>query len=230
MTSGQHGSGHIIGLDANGGTGKTFLLSTMLAAVRSEHKVTLATATSGIAATLLPNGRTFHSRLKVLFNITDESTCHISKRDSTAELLRRCHLIVIDEVTMAHRHVHDAEDRPLRDIRETDKPFDGITVMLAGDWHQILSVVRKGGRPEIVAACLKTSVLWQHVQVMKLSMNMHVLVAEQDSATFAEHLLEIGEGHMPVATDVGPHKICLKEDFVFAGDCLTQLCNHAQAN
>ena len=61
-----------------------------------------------IAATLLPNGRTLHSRFKVPLNITDESTCHISKRDSTAELLCRCHLIVIDEVTMAHRRVYEA--------------------------------------------------------------------------------------------------------------------------
>ena len=68
MTSVQHGSSHIIGLDAPGGTGKTFLLSTILAAVRSEDKVALATATSGIAATLLPNGRTLHSRFKVPLN------------------------------------------------------------------------------------------------------------------------------------------------------------------
>ena len=227
MTSVQHGSSHIIGLDAPGGTGKTFLLSTMLAAVRSEDKVALATATSGIAAILLPNGRTLYSRFKVPLNITDESTCHITKRDNTAELLRRCHLIVIDEVTMAHRHVYEAVDRTLRDIRETDRPFGGITVVLAGDWRQILPIVRKGARPEIVAACLKSSPLWQHVQVMKLSKNMRMLLAGHNSATFADHLLEIGEGRVPVATDVGPHKICLKEDFAFAGDSLTQLCNQS---
>lgn len=122
MASVQNSSGHIIGLDAPGGTGKTFSLSTLLAAVRSESKVALATATSGIAATLLPNGRTLHSRFKVPLNITDESTCHISKRDRTAELLRLCHLIVIDEVTMAHRHIYEAVDRTLRDIRETNSP------------------------------------------------------------------------------------------------------------
>lgn len=226
MASVKHSNGHIIGLDAPGGTGKTFLLSTLLAAVRSESKVALATATSGIAATLLPNGRTLHSRFKVPLNITDESTCHISKRDSTAELLRRCHLIVIDEVTMAHRRVYEAVDRTLRDIRETERPFGGITVVLAGDWRQILPVVRKGGRPEIVDACLKTSALWQHVQVMKLTKNMRVLLTGTAAATFADHLLEVGEGRVPVATDVGPHKIRLKEDFVFTGDSLTQLCSH----
>jgi len=59
--------GALISLDACGGTGKTFTLTTILAFFRSRGYVALATAASGIAATLLPNGRTLHSRLKVLF-------------------------------------------------------------------------------------------------------------------------------------------------------------------
>lgn len=53
MQSVDSGSGHIIGLNTYGGIGKTFLLTTLLAAVRSNRKIVLATATSGIAATLL---------------------------------------------------------------------------------------------------------------------------------------------------------------------------------
>ena len=52
--------GTLFALDAPGGTGKTHVLSILLAKVRSQKKVALATATSGIAATLLPNGRTLH--------------------------------------------------------------------------------------------------------------------------------------------------------------------------
>ena len=92
---------------------------------------------------------------------------------------------------MAHRRVYEAVDRTLRDIRETERPFGGITFVLAGDWRQILPVVRKGGRPEIVDACLKTSALWQHVQVMKLTKNMRVLLTGTAAATFADHLLEV---------------------------------------
>ena len=84
MESIENDNGSIIALDALGGTGKTFLLALLLATVRSKMMVALATATSGIAATLLPNGRTLHSRFKVPLNIKDNSTCNISKRDSTA--------------------------------------------------------------------------------------------------------------------------------------------------
>ena len=44
-------------IDAPGGTGKTFLLSLILAKVRSENNIALAIASSGIAATLLDGGR-----------------------------------------------------------------------------------------------------------------------------------------------------------------------------
>ena len=44
--------GGILFLDAPGGTGKTFLINLILAQLRLEGKIALATASSGIAATL----------------------------------------------------------------------------------------------------------------------------------------------------------------------------------
>ena len=55
-------------IDARGGCGKTFTLEAILAAARSSEPggaVALAMATTGLAANLLPLGRTFHSRMKV---------------------------------------------------------------------------------------------------------------------------------------------------------------------
>ena len=55
-------------IDARGGTGKTFVLNTILAAVRlinaDKGSVALATGTTGIASNLLLLGRTFHLRFK----------------------------------------------------------------------------------------------------------------------------------------------------------------------
>ena len=73
----------LFALDTPGGTGKTHVLSILLAKVRSQKKVALATATSGTAATLLPNGRTLHSSCKVPLSVDDKSTCSITKRAST---------------------------------------------------------------------------------------------------------------------------------------------------
>ncbi|KAL8594540.1 hypothetical protein ACOMHN_028894 [Nucella lapillus] len=60
-------------LDAPGGTGKTFLINLVLAKMRSEGKIAVAVATSGIAATLLPGGRTAHSTFKLPLKINPEA-------------------------------------------------------------------------------------------------------------------------------------------------------------
>lgn len=52
-------------IDGPGGTGKTFLYRALLATIRSAKKIALATATSGVVASILPNGRTAHSRFKI---------------------------------------------------------------------------------------------------------------------------------------------------------------------
>lgn len=75
------GSGGMFFLDAPGGTGKTFLISLLLAVIRSQNKIALALASSGIAATLLDGGRTAHSALQLPLNMqtSETPTCNISK-------------------------------------------------------------------------------------------------------------------------------------------------------
>lgn len=48
-----------------GAPGKTFTTNLLLSAVRVQRKIVLALASSGIAATLLPGGRTAHSNFKL---------------------------------------------------------------------------------------------------------------------------------------------------------------------
>ena len=65
-------SGGMFFVYGHGGTGKTYLYRTILAAVRSKGKIALAVASSGIATLLLPSGRTAHSRFYILINVNDE--------------------------------------------------------------------------------------------------------------------------------------------------------------
>jgi hypothetical protein len=58
-------------LDGPGGTGKTFLYKAPLAKVRSQGKLVVATATFGVAASILPGGRTANSRFKIPLTIED---------------------------------------------------------------------------------------------------------------------------------------------------------------
>lgn len=77
----KHNTGKNFFIDARGGTGKTFLENTILASVRlmSLGAIALAVASSGIAAMLLLQGRTFHSRFKAPLNIKSTDVLNIPR-------------------------------------------------------------------------------------------------------------------------------------------------------
>lgn len=177
--------GGVYFLDAPGGTGKTFVMNCLLAYVMQNNDIALAVASSGIAATLLKLGRTAHSRFKLPIPCDEASTCNITPRSATAELIRRTKLIVWDEAPMSHRYLFDAVNRTLCDIMKNDKPFGGIVTLLAGDFRQILPVVRMGRRPDIVDAALSRSALWQQVVLLRLHRNMRVEKYGRDAVTTA---------------------------------------------
>ena len=130
-------------VDAAGGTGKTYLFNVLLAAVRSRGLVALAVAYSGIAATLMAGGRTYHSRFKAKLVVDATSTCDIAAQSPLADLIRQTAIIVWDEAPMAHRHHLEAFDRTMRDVTDRpQQPFGGKVLVLGGDFRQILPVIR----------------------------------------------------------------------------------------
>jgi len=122
-------------IDGPGGTGKTFLYKALLAKVRLEGMIAIATATSGIAASLLPGGRTAHSRFKIPIKVGHNSMCNFTKQSGTAELLRQASLIIWDEVAMTKRQAVETLDRSLQDIMESSLPFGGKVMVFGGDFR-----------------------------------------------------------------------------------------------
>ncbi|GJU39517.1 helicase [Tanacetum coccineum] len=108
-----------------GGTGKTFLYNTIIARLRSEQMIVLVVASLGIASLLLPAGRTAHSRFIIPLELMENSTC--------------------------------ALDKTLREILGYKNPakrnriFGGMTILLGGDFRQILPVIPNAKRLEIFA-------------------------------------------------------------------------------
>jgi hypothetical protein len=87
----------------SGGTGKTFVWTTLLSRLRGQGKIVLVITSSGIASLLLLGGRTAHSRFKIPIALHDESTCNITQQMKVAELVRKADLIIWDEALMMHR-------------------------------------------------------------------------------------------------------------------------------
>lgn len=90
-------------VDGPGGTGKTFLYKALLATIRSTGQKALATQTSGVAASLLPGGRTSHSIFKIPLDENNIKSCSISKQSTLA--IKQAKLIIWDEATMAKRSI-----------------------------------------------------------------------------------------------------------------------------
>jgi hypothetical protein len=92
---------------------------------------------------------------------------------------------------MTKRQTVEALDKSMRDIMdEPNIPFGGKTVVFGGDFRQVLPVVRKGTRSQIVDASLRRSELWDCMHHLKLVRNMRA----QNDPWFAKYLLRIGNG------------------------------------
>ena len=67
-------------------------------------------------------------------------------------------------------------NRSLNDLfnSPSDTIFGGITVLLGGDFAQILPVVRHGNRQSTVNACIQHSSIWPKLQQLRLTDNMRV--------------------------------------------------------
>jgi len=69
-------------------------------------------------------------------------------------------------------------------------PFGGKTMVFGGDFRQVLPVVRRGSRAQIVGASLRMSYLWNSMRHLKLVHNMRA----KSDPWFVEYLLRIGGG------------------------------------
>ena len=204
--------GQLFFLNGPGGTGKTFVYNTVCAKLRGDGKIILCVSSSGISALLLRGGRTAHSMFKIpINNLHEHSVCAIPKDSNRAELMCTTSAIIWDEIGAQHCLAVEAVDRMLRDLRSSDRPFGGLTVILGndplliclfavlilflgGDFLQTLPVVPKGSREEIVDATVQRSRLWNAVKILRLHQNMRLDSSDPGARQFAEWLLDVGHG------------------------------------
>ncbi|KAH1137286.1 hypothetical protein GYH30_027321, partial [Glycine max] len=163
-----------------GGTRKTYIWKTLASSLRADNKIVIMVASSGIASLLLPGGRTTHSKFKIPTS-----------------------LIIWDEAPMAHKFCFEALDHSLRDIikhnSKDNKIFGGKVMVFGGDFRQILSVIPRGSRSDIVNAIINSSYLWDHCQILRLTKNMCLqnnmqATDQEEIATFAQWNIDIGDG------------------------------------
>ncbi|GMS91974.1 hypothetical protein PENTCL1PPCAC_14150, partial [Pristionchus entomophagus] len=131
------------------------------------------TAWTGVAANLLPGGRTSASLFKLNVKDRCESSLHRRQLKDARELAEN-DVFIWDESSMIPKAALNTADAVLRDITQIDRPFGGKIFILGGDFRQILPVVEKGTRSDQVDACIKRSPLWTQFRSLHLISNMRV--------------------------------------------------------
>ena len=116
-----------------------------------------------------------------------------------AKLVTMARLLLIDESPMLDRFLLKALYRSLRDLMgQSEKPFGGKILLLAGDFRQCLPVVPGANRAGTVDHCINQSHLWQHFQVLQLTENMRVRASgDPVLEAFDKWTPSIGNGLVP---------------------------------
>ncbi|GKA91510.1 ATP-dependent DNA helicase PIF1-like protein [Tanacetum coccineum] len=77
----------------------------------------------------------------------------------------------------------------MQDITGVKLPFGGKIAVLGGDFRQVLPVVRRGTRAQIVDSSLRMSPLWTIIKKMRLTINMRA----RTDPWFSNFLLRVGD-------------------------------------
>lgn len=124
------------------GTGKSFVVQTLVKKAETAGYSFACMAPTGIAATNLPDGRTIHSSfgftLDLHYNkfqaaLTTDGLNRIRLRLKTNTLLG----IIVDEVSNMHAETLGQIDNRLQQVMATNSPFGGLAVILLGDSFQL---------------------------------------------------------------------------------------------
>ena len=142
----DEGQGGTAFIDAPGRTGKTFLLECIAAKLRLAGKIVLNVASSRIASTMLTGGMTAHKMFKIPIELErdEDNVTRITKDSAAGRLLKRTHVILWDEISMAQKENMEAVQKTLRDCRDNGQTMGGVLTIFAGDFRQTLPVVPKG--------------------------------------------------------------------------------------
>ncbi|XP_071688036.1 uncharacterized protein [Rutidosis leptorrhynchoides] len=105
--------------------------------------------------------------------------------------------------------------------------FGRMPILLGGDFRQILPVIPKGKRQEVVHACINRSNLWNHCQLHTLTRIMRVNEYAPDGAIdtrkrlFNKWVLDIGDGNVPASTRDGEDEatwIKIPDEYIVESD------------
>ncbi|XP_047621730.1 ATP-dependent DNA helicase PIF1 isoform X3 [Phacochoerus africanus] len=136
--------GQSIFFTGSAGTGKSYLLKRILGSLPPTG--TVATASTGVAACHI-GGTTLHAFAGIGSGQAPLAQCvALAQRPGVRQGWLNCQRLVIDEISMVEADLFDKLEAVARAVRQQDKPFGGIQLIICGDFLQ-LPPVTKGPQP-----------------------------------------------------------------------------------
>uniref|UniRef100_A0A2K5ZH30 ATP-dependent DNA helicase PIF1 n=1 Tax=Mandrillus leucophaeus TaxID=9568 RepID=A0A2K5ZH30_MANLE len=136
--------GQSIFFTGSAGTGKSYLLKRILGSLPPTG--TVATASTGVAACHI-GGTTLHAFAGIGSGQAPLAQCvALAQRPGVRQGWLNCQRLVIDEISMVEADLFDKLEAVARAVRQQNKPFGGIQLIICGDFLQ-LPPVTKGFQP-----------------------------------------------------------------------------------
>jgi len=185
---------NVVFIDGPAGSGKTTLYKAVLHQLRANGEIGLPHAILGLAALLMPGGRTTHSRYKLPVPLPlRDATCGVKPTSSRGRLLYRASVAIWDEIANAPLAAIEAVDGLYKDLTgDRTKPFGGKVMILGGDFRQIPPVIRRINQDSIRDHTLHGASFWDTPSMVKLNLSSNHRAA--GDASYASFLCAVGDG------------------------------------
>ncbi|CEP13044.1 hypothetical protein [Parasitella parasitica] len=102
----------------------------------TDRDISIAIASSGTAALLFECGRTIHSTLKILLDVTTRTRCDMTPRS--------------DESSMVSKNLVETVNRPFQDVMDNTDSFGLRLIVFGGDFRQVLPIISGASRSVII--------------------------------------------------------------------------------
>uniref|UniRef100_A0A669CTC8 ATP-dependent DNA helicase n=1 Tax=Oreochromis niloticus TaxID=8128 RepID=A0A669CTC8_ORENI len=144
----------------------------------------LLTSFTGTAAFSI-NGSTLHSLLKLPRSLKPPIQGLGNQLDEVRSELINAEIIVIDEISMVSKPLFAYVDARLKQIKGTQRPFGGMSVLAVGDFYQLPPV--RQSKPLCVYDPEQIDLWQEHFQMITLT----EIMRQKDDVAFAEMLNRI---------------------------------------
>ena len=176
---------HNIFITGSAGTGKSYTIKKIIDYFESNNFNYGLTALTGCAASLI-NGQTLHSFLYLgIDNKLDDIYKNLCKYVGQLNKLKKLDVLIIDEISMMNNELFELINDLFKLIKNNDKLFGGIQLILIGDFYQL---------PPINGNYCFTSPIWEQMRLNTIIFDE--LIRQKDDIKLQEILEEIRDGRL----------------------------------